>query len=80
MRVGTTELILIFAVALVVFGPSKLPELGRMAGKAIGSFKHYVNSYDQQWETESPKKASSSATEAIESEVGTVQPTADKTC
>ena len=32
MKLGTTELILILVVALVVFGPSKLPELGKLAG------------------------------------------------
>ena len=30
MKLGTTELILILVVALVVFGPSKLPELGKL--------------------------------------------------
>ena len=39
MKLGTTELILILVVALVVFGPSKLPELGKLAGQAVGSFK-----------------------------------------
>ena len=37
MKLGTTELILILVVALVVFGPSKLPELGKLAGQAVGS-------------------------------------------
>jgi TatA/E family protein of Tat protein translocase len=41
MKIGTTELIVIIIIALVVFGPGKLPELGRMIGKAIGSIKHY---------------------------------------
>lgn len=52
MRLGTTELILILAVALVVFGPSKLPELGRLAGQAVGSFKRYVNSFEGEWKEE----------------------------
>jgi sec-independent protein translocase protein TatA len=37
--VGPTELILIFVVALLVFGPKKLPEIGRSVGKAIREFK-----------------------------------------
>lgn len=57
MRVGTTELILILAVALIIFGPSKLPELGRLAGKAIGSFKHYVNSYEGEWTADDEPEA-----------------------
>ena len=37
--IGPTELILIFVVALLVFGPKKLPEIGRSVGKAIREFK-----------------------------------------
>ncbi|HEY4641787.1 MAG TPA: Sec-independent protein translocase protein TatB [Thermoanaerobaculia bacterium] len=36
---GFPELILIFIVALIVFGPKRLPEIGRMIGKAMGEFK-----------------------------------------
>ena len=36
---GFPELILIFFVALLVFGPKKLPEIGRTLGKALGEFK-----------------------------------------
>lgn len=34
------ELVLVLIVALVIFGPNKLPELGRGLGKAIREFKH----------------------------------------
>ena len=37
--VGMPELILIFVVALLVFGPKKLPELGRSLGKGLAEFK-----------------------------------------
>ena len=37
--IGPTELILIFIVALLVFGPKKLPEIGKSVGKAIREFK-----------------------------------------
>jgi sec-independent protein translocase protein TatA len=37
--VGMPELIVIFLVALVLFGPKKLPELGRTLGKAITEFR-----------------------------------------
>ncbi len=36
---GLPELILIFIVALLVFGPKRLPEIGRTLGKALGEFK-----------------------------------------
>lgn len=38
-RIGPFELILILAIALVIFGPSKLPQVGRSLGQAIQEFK-----------------------------------------
>ncbi len=40
---GAPELIVIFIVALLVFGPSKLPELGKSLGEAIRGFKKAIN-------------------------------------
>jgi len=37
--IGPAELVLIFVIALLVFGPKKLPEIGRSVGKAIREFK-----------------------------------------
>ena len=37
--IGPTELIMIFVIALLVFGPKKLPEIGRSVGKALREFK-----------------------------------------
>jgi TatA/E family protein of Tat protein translocase len=37
--IGWQEMTFIFLLALVLFGPKKLPELGRMLGKAIGEFR-----------------------------------------
>jgi TatA/E family protein of Tat protein translocase len=37
--IGMPELIIIFVIALIIFGPRKLPELGRSLGKSIGEFK-----------------------------------------
>ncbi len=36
---GVSELILIFAVILIVFGPRRLPEIGKTLGKALGEFR-----------------------------------------
>ncbi|WP_241421497.1 twin-arginine translocase TatA/TatE family subunit [Candidatus Contubernalis alkaliaceticus] len=38
-RLGTTELLIILGVVLVIFGPSKLPELGKSLGKGIREFR-----------------------------------------
>ena len=40
---GFPELIIIFVVALLVFGPRKLPELGRSLGKGLSEFKRASN-------------------------------------
>ena len=37
--IGMPELILIFVVALLVFGPRKLPEIGKSLGKGLAEFK-----------------------------------------
>ena len=37
--IGMPELILIFVVALLVFGPKKLPEIGKSIGKGLAEFK-----------------------------------------
>ena len=38
-NIGVPELIIIFVVALIVFGPKKLPELGKSIGKGIKEFR-----------------------------------------
>ena len=40
---GMSELIIILVIALIIFGPRKLPELGRSLGKSIGEFKRASN-------------------------------------
>jgi sec-independent protein translocase protein TatA len=40
---GMPELIVIFVIALIVFGPRKLPELGRSLGRGIAEFKKATN-------------------------------------
>lgn len=42
-NVGVPELILILGVALIIFGPGKLPELGRSLGSAIREFRNSTN-------------------------------------
>ncbi|KKM11936.1 hypothetical protein SY88_05940 [Clostridiales bacterium PH28_bin88] len=37
--IGPTELILILALALIIFGPGKLPEVGKSLGKTIKEFR-----------------------------------------
>ena len=41
--IGMPELVIILVIALIIFGPRKLPELGRSLGKSIGEFKRASN-------------------------------------
>jgi len=51
--VGLPEMALIFAVALLVFGPQKLPEIGRSMGKAMRSLQDASQSFQDQFRQES---------------------------
>ena len=49
---GMPELVVIFVIALIVFGPRKLPELGRSLGKGIAEFKRATNELQSSLEQE----------------------------
>ena len=51
-NLGFPELVVIFTVALLVFGPRKLPEIGRSLGKSLNEFKRATNDLKRTWETE----------------------------
>ena len=51
-NLGTQEIILIFIIALIVFGPRKLPELGKSIGKGLAEFKKASNELKKTWEDE----------------------------
>lgn len=40
-NVGFPELIIILIIALIIFGPGKLPEIGKAMGKAFSEFKKF---------------------------------------
>ncbi len=54
MRIGTTEIILIIVLALVVFGGGKLAGVGKALGKSIREFKDEVKSEDAPGKEEHP--------------------------
>jgi sec-independent protein translocase protein TatA len=41
-NIGPLEIAIVLVIALIIFGPKKLPELGRSAGRGIREFKNSV--------------------------------------
>jgi len=39
MKIGTSELMIILGIAVLIFGPTKLPQLGKAVGQTINNFK-----------------------------------------
>jgi sec-independent protein translocase protein TatA len=49
---GSGEMLVIAVVALIIFGPRKLPEIGRSVGKSIAEFKRASDDFKRTWEYE----------------------------
>ncbi|MFH1848971.1 MAG: twin-arginine translocase TatA/TatE family subunit [archaeon] len=43
MAIGTTEIIIVLVIVLILFGPKRLPELARSIGKSIREYKEGMN-------------------------------------
>jgi TatA/E family protein of Tat protein translocase len=52
MQLGFPEMIFLFVLALIIFGPKKLPEIGRQIGRALHEFKRASNEFKTQIESE----------------------------
>lgn len=50
--IGTSELILIGVIALIVFGPRKLPQMAKTIGKTMADFRRTTNEFKSTWEKE----------------------------
>jgi len=46
--IGVPELLLILALALIVFGPGKLPEVGKAVGKSLSEFRNASRELEQE--------------------------------
>jgi sec-independent protein translocase protein TatA len=80
MRLGMGEIVVILALALLFFGPSKLPQLGASLGQALKSFKKGLNSLHEDVDVSAavqeeqkglPADASPSTTPAVEQKPAT---------
>ena len=56
MKFGTTELLLILAVVLIIFGPTQIPKLTKMFGKGVKSFKEGLEGEEEDKEKEPKEK------------------------
>lgn len=50
--IGLPEMAVIFTIALLVFGPKKLPEIGRSIGKALRSFQDASRDFESEFNRE----------------------------
>jgi sec-independent protein translocase protein TatA len=75
-NIGPEELILVLVIALIIFGPKRLPEIGRTIGKALGEFRRASSGIRDEIERglnldqDDPPVASSSGGEPIEEPSG----------
>ncbi|MEQ1759009.1 MAG: TatA/E family twin arginine-targeting protein translocase [Vicinamibacterales bacterium] len=80
--IGMPELVIILVIALIIFGPRKLPELGRSLGKSIGEFKKASNELQRTLEDEirvEERKEKAAVTKVEQDtaiDAGTLQPAA----
>lgn len=64
-NIGPMELIIVLVIVLVVFGPKRLPGLGKQLGSGMREFKESINGrHDADDEDEKPQLTKSAAVEA----------------
>jgi TatA/E family protein of Tat protein translocase len=51
-NLGWTEILIILVIALIVFGPRKLPELGKSLGQSLAQFRRASEDFKRTWEDE----------------------------
>lgn len=49
---GMPEILVILVIALIIFGPRKLPELGKTLGQSLAQFRRASEDFKRQWEDE----------------------------
>ena len=51
-NLGMPEILIILVIALIIFGPRKLPELGKTLGQSLAQFRRASDDFKRQWEDE----------------------------
>ena len=65
MKAGVWELLIVLAIALLIFGPKALPKLGESLGKTIGSFKKGLSEDDESKKAEAVEAKSDDSTKEV---------------
>src|SRR5207237_5797269 len=73
--IGMPELIIIFVIALIIFGPRKLPELGRSLGKSLAEFKKASNELRNTLEEEIRIEEQREKEPKVDAQAATASPT-----
>jgi sec-independent protein translocase protein TatA len=68
-NIGLPEILIVLAIALIVFGPKRLPEMGRSLGKGIREFKDSVTGNDEDDEPREIERHADESTKPLEGEV-----------
>ncbi len=74
--IGMPELIIIFVIALIIFGPKKLPDLGKSLGKSLAEFKRASNDLKNTLEEEVRLEEQRAAVEKEKEKQKTAEPAA----
>ena len=56
MKPGVTELILILAVVVIIFGPTQIPKLAKMFGKSVKNFREGAETEDEKDDVKTSKE------------------------
>ena len=76
--IGTTELVVILIVALIVIGPAKLPEMAKSLGKALGEFRRVTTDVKRTIEMEAEQADQKARTEQAKKELFPETPAAEQ--
>ena len=79
--IGLPEMAVIFTIALLVFGPKKLPEIGRSIGKAIRGFQEASREFESEFTREAKQleEAVATSSKPETEKLGAAKPKEDST-